>query len=160
MLAVTVDRRGPSPEQREDEPRDHGRVMRERVLAGTEDVEIPEGHGLEPVDGVKRAAVALDRELRRDLSARVAFTSEATKGDSNRSRVLVPKPALAGRDGKSGVYLLVEGRAKFEPVETGGDVQGQIEVTKGLRGGERLIVLPEGTTLRDGDRVRVEGEKE
>jgi HlyD family secretion protein len=91
----------------------------------------------------------------------VAFTSEPTKGDSHRTRVLAPKPALVQRDGKSGVYLVVEGRAKFEPVETGGEVQGQMEITKGLQGGERLIVLPEGVaTVRDGDRVRVEGEKE
>jgi RND family efflux transporter MFP subunit len=109
---------------------------------------------------VKVAFLDADEKILPDLSARVAFTSEATRGDSNRSRVLVPKPALVERDGSSGVYLLVEGRAKFEPVETGGEVQGQMEIKKGLQGGEQLIVLPEGTTLRDGDRVRVEGEKE
>jgi RND family efflux transporter MFP subunit len=109
---------------------------------------------------VKVAFLDADDKILPDLSARVAFTSEATKGNSGRRRVLVPKPALASREGASGVFRVVEGRARFERVEVGGDVQGQVEVTKGLQGGERLIVVPPGATLRDGERVRVEGEKE
>ena len=64
-------------------------------------------------------------------------------------------------EGKSGVYRVVEGRAKFTPVETGADVQGQTEIVKGLQGGERLIsVAALSRPLKDGDRVRIEGEKE
>ena len=64
------------------------------------------------------------------------------------------------KDGASGVFRIVDGRAKFQAIEAGGDVQGQIEVKKGLQGGERLIAVAAGTSLRDGDRIRVEGEKE
>ncbi len=109
---------------------------------------------------VKVAFLDADDRILPDLSARVAFTSQPTKGGANRSRVLIPKAALATVDGKTGVFRIVDGKAKFEHVETGGDVQGQIEVTKGLQGGERLISLEAGATLRGGDRVRVEGEKE
>lgn len=109
---------------------------------------------------VKVAFLDADDKILPDLSARVAFTSEATKESANRTRVLVPKAALATVEGKTGVFQVVEGQAKFQPVETGGDVQGQIQVTRGLQGGERLISMADGTSVRDGDRVRAEGKKE
>lgn len=110
---------------------------------------------------VKVAFLDADDRILPDLSARVSFTSEATQGKASRSRILVPKAAIASADGRSGVFRIVEGRAKFLPVETGGEVQGQLEVTKGLQGGEKLIsVAALAKPLRDGDRVRVEGEKE
>ncbi len=109
---------------------------------------------------VKVAFLDADERILPDLSARVAFTAEATRGNANRSRVLIPKAALVTKDGASGVFRIVDGRAKFQTIEAGGDVQGQIEVKKGLQGGERLIAVAAGTSLRDGDRIRVEGEKE
>lgn len=109
---------------------------------------------------VKVSFLDADGRILPDLSARVSFTSEPTKGNAKRSRVLIPKAALVTAGGKIGVFRIVEGKAKFEPVETGGDVQGQIEVTRGLRGGERLISAGGETGVRDGDRVRVEGEKQ
>ncbi|HTO76260.1 MAG TPA: efflux RND transporter periplasmic adaptor subunit [Thermoanaerobaculia bacterium] len=109
---------------------------------------------------VKVAFLDADERILPDLSARVAFTAEATKGDANRSRVLIPRAALVTKDGASGVFRIVDGRAKFQTIEAAGDVQGQIEVKKGLQGGERLIAVAAGSSLRDGDRIRIEGEKE
>ncbi len=109
---------------------------------------------------VKVAFLDADERILPDLSARVAFTAEPTKGNANRSRVLIPKAALVTKDGASGVFRIVDGRAKFQTIEAGGDVQGQIEVKKGLQGGERLVAVAGGSSLRDGDRIRVEGEKE
>ena len=110
---------------------------------------------------VKVAFLDADDRILPDLSARVSFTSEGTQGKSSRSRVLVPKAAIANLQGRSGVFQIVERRARFVPVETGGEVQGQIEIVKGLQGGERLVsVVALGKPLKDGDKVRVEGEKE
>src|SRR5207244_11591915 len=106
---------------------------------------------------VKVATDDADEKILPDLSARVNFTAAPTQGTTACARVLIPKAALATRDGKSGVFRIVEGRAKFQPVETGGDVQGQVEVTKGLQGGETLVSRPEKSEIRDGDKVRVEG---
>jgi RND family efflux transporter MFP subunit len=108
---------------------------------------------------VKVAFLDPDDRVLPDLSARVAFTAEPTQGKEARSRVVIPKGALTTVDGKSGVFRLVEGRAVFTPVTAGGDVQGQAEVTQGLQGGERLISLAGGTQLKDGDKVRVEGQE-
>jgi RND family efflux transporter MFP subunit len=106
---------------------------------------------------VKVAFEDADEKILPDLSARVSFTAAATHGKSPRARVLIPRAALATRDGKTGVFRIVEGRAKFQEIETAGDVQGQVEVTKGLQGGETLVSQPEKAEIRDGDKVRVEG---
>ena len=108
---------------------------------------------------VKVAFLDADDRVLPDLSARVAFTAEPTQGREKRSRVVIPKAALADAGGRTGVYRIVDGRAVFTPVTAGGDVQGQVEVTQGLQGGERLVSLAGGMQVRDGERVRVEGQE-
>jgi RND family efflux transporter MFP subunit len=98
-----------------------------------------------------------DDKILPDLSARVSFTAEPTQGKSGRTRVLVPKSAIRSVDGNTGVFRIAEGRARFQPVRTGPESQGQVEIVEGLSGGERLVSTSP-RELRDGDRVRVEGE--
>jgi RND family efflux transporter MFP subunit len=109
---------------------------------------------------VKVAFLDADDRVLPDLSARVNFTTEPTAGRAAKTRVLVPKSALTSSEGRSGVFRVADGRAKFTPVTAGGDVQGQVEITQGLQGGERLISLSPGAEVRDGEKVRVEGQKE
>jgi HlyD family secretion protein len=106
---------------------------------------------------VKVAFSDADDKILPDLSARVSFTAQPTQGKASRSRVLIPKSALATRDGRTGVFRVAQGRARFQTVETSGEVQGQVEVTKGLQGGETLVSQPDKAGLRDGDRVKIEG---
>src|SRR5262249_16161042 len=106
---------------------------------------------------VKVAFVDADEKILPDRSCRVSFTSAPRQGKATRTRILVPKSALASRDGASGVFRVLEGRAKFQPIETAREVQGQVEVTKGLQGGETLVSQPEKARVRDGDKVKVEG---
>jgi multidrug efflux pump subunit AcrA (membrane-fusion protein) len=108
---------------------------------------------------VKVAFLDADDGVLPDLSARVAFTAEATQGKETRSRVVVPRAALTEWSGKRGVFRVVDGRAVFTPVTAGGDVQGQVEVTQGLQGGEKLILLSGGVEVKDGDKVRVEAQE-
>jgi RND family efflux transporter MFP subunit len=108
---------------------------------------------------VKVAFLDPDDHVLPDLSARVNFTSAPTRGHEAKSRVVVPKAALTTVDGRQGVYRIVDGRAVFTPVTAGGDVQGQIEIRQGLQGGERLISLAGGVLIRDGEKVRVEGQE-
>jgi RND family efflux transporter MFP subunit len=107
---------------------------------------------------VKVAFLDADEKILPDLSARVAFTAEPTQGKTGRSRVLVPAAAVRTVDGKTGVFRISDGRARFQPVKTGPQSEGQIEIVEGLAGGERLISSSSGE-LHEGDRVKVEGEK-
>ena len=98
-----------------------------------------------------------DDRILPDLSARVSFTAEPTQGKSGRTRVVVPKSAIRTVEGRTGVFRIVEGRARFQPVRTGPESQGQVEIAEGLAGGEKLVSTSSGE-IREGDRVRVEGE--
>lgn len=98
-----------------------------------------------------------DDKILPDLSARVSFTAEPTQGKAGRTRVLVPKSAIRTVDGRTGVFRIVEGRARFQPVSTGLESQGQVEIVEGLSGGEQLVSTSP-SELADGDRIRVEGE--
>lgn len=108
---------------------------------------------------VKVAFLDADEKILPDLSARVSFTSQQTEGKANVSRILVPKSAVVTVEGQTGVFQIVDGRAKFQPIQVAGDVQGQLDVKQGLQGGEKLIANASELELKDGDRVRVEGEK-
>jgi HlyD family secretion protein len=107
---------------------------------------------------VKVAFLDADDRILPDLSARVAFTSQPTQGKTERTRVVVPSSAIRSVDGKTGVFRVVEGRARFQTVKVGPAAEGQVEVVEGLVGGERLISTSSGE-VRDGDRVKVESEK-
>ncbi|HEU5250161.1 MAG TPA: efflux RND transporter periplasmic adaptor subunit [Thermoanaerobaculia bacterium] len=102
---------------------------------------------------VKVALLDADDRILPDLSARVSFTSQPTQGKTGRTRVVVPASAVRTVDGKTGVFRIVEGRARFQPVEAGPETDGQVEIRKGLAGGERLISSSSGE-IRDGDRVK------
>ena len=108
---------------------------------------------------VKVAFLDADDRVLPDLSARVSFTAAPTQGKEARSRIVVSRSALTSLDGRAGVYRVVDGRAVFTPVTAGGDVQGQVEITQGLQGGERVISLASGARIKDGQKVRVEGQE-
>jgi len=106
---------------------------------------------------VKVAFADADEKILPDLSARVSFTSQPTGGKTGKTRVLVPASAVRTVDGKTGVFRIADGRARFQPVRTGPAADGQVEIKEGLAGGERLISTSSGE-IRDGDRVK-ESEK-
>jgi HlyD family secretion protein len=107
---------------------------------------------------VKVAFLDADDKIIPDLSARVSFTQEPTQGKTGRTRILVPRTAVRTVGGRTGVFRIVEGRARFQPVRTGPESQGQVEIAEGLSGGEQ-IVSTSAAELEEGDKVRVEGEK-
>ena len=91
----------------------------ERVYKGFLKQVIPSADRQKGTVKVKVAIVDPDENILPDLSARVSFTSEATKGASARTQIEVPKSALAVRDGKTGVFLIKDQKAVFRPVVVG-----------------------------------------
>jgi HlyD family secretion protein len=66
----------------------------------------------------------------------------------------VPPAALVRQDGRTGVFVVDDGRARFRPIRVGVRAETAIEVLDGLKGGESVIVR-RIRPLADGDRVRV-----
>ena len=68
--------------------------------------------------------------------------------------LLVPKDALQTALGESYLFLVKEGRAKRSPVEVGWSEVERVEILEGAEEGDQVVVVG-GSTLRDGDRVRI-----
>ena len=79
-----------------------------------------------------------------------------------RDREMKPGDAATGtkRD-EEGVFLMEDGKARFQPIKTGLLGELSLEVTDGLKGGETLITGPFKSirTLKPGDAVKVEEKK-
>lgn len=66
----------------------------------------------------------------------------------------VPLSAVsADKNGVYGVYLLMDGRARFTPVTIGIIGSGYVEIKEGLAQGDTVILLSNELELRDGKRV-------
>jgi RND family efflux transporter MFP subunit len=105
---------------------------------------------------VKVTIVDKDQDLKPEMSAKVTFLrpeAEAAPAAAA-SVVTVPRAAVVTRDGKPGVFELVEGKARLRPVVLGPERKDAVVVRDGLRGGEVLVARPTDA-VRDGDALRV-----
>ncbi|MDP2752347.1 MAG: efflux RND transporter periplasmic adaptor subunit [Rhodocyclaceae bacterium] len=95
--------------------------------------------------------ITFDKPLTRfaiDQEAEVAIRVGTALGQ------LVPLSALIRQEGKVGVLRVQDGRARFQPVETGTSGNDMILIKKGLSVGDTLV--REAQTIRAGARVRIE----
>jgi HlyD family secretion protein len=102
--------------------------------------------GINPED---LARLRKDRDLGVDYRVRVRVIT-ADKGDA----LTVPRSALfRGGDGKWQLFVVRDGRARLQPVETGLMNDEIAEITAGPKADEQVVLAPE-TSLRDGVRVK------
>lgn len=104
---------------------------------------------------VKVTILDPDDKILPDLSAKVNFTSESTRGREARTIVEVPRNAVVTRDGQPGVWLLAADAVTFRAVKKGAETESGVEIAQGLTGGESLAVPPAGGALADGMKVKV-----
>jgi HlyD family secretion protein len=109
---------------------------------------------------VKVTILDKDKDLKPEMSAKVTFLEPEKKEKPDAAGaqpvVLVPRSAVATRDGKPTVFLIREGKAQARVVVLGTERQGQVIVQDGLAGGETIVAKP-GDALKDGSPVRVKG---
>ncbi len=117
-----------------------------KVFSGTVD------HILETIDPMRRAAdvrIVLpnaDGALRPGMSATARImTSGNAKSDKSGGKVedavVVPKDAVQLIDGLSHVFVeKAEGKFELRVVELGPAIEGDVEIARGLDGGERVVV--------------------
>lgn len=82
------------------------------------------------------------------------FTKVKIYTEQEKEAVLVPTTAIVYDESKSKVFILEGGTAKEKLVKTGDTYGDLIEITEGLSGGEKLIVVGQNN-LADGIKVNV-----
>ena len=104
---------------------------------------------------VKVSILDRDPRILPEMGAKVEFARESgTAAASAPRRVLVPAAAVAqGSDGPK-VWVVVEGKAAARSVDVGPTRGNQVEIRRGLDGGEQ-VVLDAPAGIKDGLKVRV-----
>jgi HlyD family secretion protein len=104
---------------------------------------------------------AIDDRLRPEMGARVVFLGEEPAGAADAEPAVgvlrIPADSLVRSNGRSGVFVVEQDVLAFREIETGAEKSGRVHVVSGLQEGERIVLEP-STGLRDGERVRVEGD--
>jgi RND family efflux transporter MFP subunit len=103
---------------------------------------------------VKVRFVDADERILPDMSAKVAFLSRPISREEQRPVLVVPRLALASRQGKTLAFVVHGDRVRETEVETGERLGDAVVVTQGLRPGDRVVVEPRAG-LRDGSYVRM-----
>ena len=100
----------------------------------------------------------LDPRILPDMGVKVSFLrdEEPIPDATSAPRVTVPTAAVRTVDGRTVVFVLREDRVERRAVRAGNENGGQVEVLSGITAGERVVIEgPE--SLKDGDRVRIQG---
>jgi len=82
-----------------------------------------------------------DQRVLPEMGAKVTFLAPGTRADAMTVKPLltVPAAAVAARDGRAVVLQVKENRAVEMPVTTGRRIRNAIEITGGLKEGDRVI---------------------
>ena len=107
---------------------------------------------------VKVSILDRDPRILPEMGAKVEFLRAENGGPvaSAPVRVLAPAKAVVTSASGSAVWIVSEGRAASRAVEVGPARGDQVEIRRGLSGGESLI-LDAPASLKSGDRVRIKG---
>jgi HlyD family secretion protein len=129
----------------------------DRRYDGTVDLIAPEANRQKATVEVRVKVLNPDALLKPDMNATVSFLSPqkladagaaATRPAAERPAIRVPSGAV--RDGAA--WIVEGGKAVSRAVASGAAIDGQVEIRKGLSGGEELIVDPPAA-LKEGDTV-------
>lgn len=102
---------------------------------------------------VKIRFVDHDLQVLPEMSAKVAFLEKEMAADQRTARVAVLSDAITQRNGKRVIFLLKDGKAVEAPIETGEKIGDMVEVLKGAKAGDKVILRP-GDGLDNGDKVK------
>ena len=93
-----------------------------------------------------------DKRLKPGMYARVSLTVEERKGT-----LVAPKSAVIDFENKRGVWMPnADNRAKFAPVELGIEDTDRVEITSGLKEGDKIVTTG-ATAVRNNDMLVVAG---
>jgi HlyD family secretion protein len=127
----------------------------DRRYDGDVDLISPEANRQKATVQVRVKIFNPDELLKPDMNATVSFLNPAKLATTRAAdRPVLRIPSGAVRDGA--VFVVEDGKAVKRTIGSGSsDASGNVEITRGLTGGENLILDPP-PSLADGDGVRVE----
>ncbi|HEU4853890.1 MAG TPA: efflux RND transporter periplasmic adaptor subunit [Nitrosospira sp.] len=102
---------------------------------------------------VKIRFVDHDPRVLPEMSAKVAFLEKEMPDAQRTARIVVQPAAVVQRNGQNVVFVIKEGKAVETPVETGERIGDLVEVVKGPKAGEKVILRP-GGGLDNGDNIK------
>lgn len=102
---------------------------------------------------VKVRFIDKDSRVLPDMSAKVAFLTQAIDPTQNKPVVALTKKALTQRDGQAVVFVVDMGRVKQTRITPGNAIGDLIEIKAGLKGGETVVINP-ASDLKEGARVK------
>jgi len=107
-----------------------------------------------PTDGDRIAAVEIEIASVRERVQPGTSAEAAITLDTEVETIWLPRPVIISDGGKNYVYKLVEERAVRHEVTLGESERGRVEIVRGLKNGDWLIV-DQLSLLKSGIRVRV-----
>jgi RND family efflux transporter MFP subunit len=87
-----------------------------------------------------------------DMAARVSFTSKPID-TTQKEHLVIPKSAIATRDGAQVVFVIIDGKTKQTAIDLGEDMGDMKELKTNLSPGTKVVNHP-GPKLRDGQAVK------
>lgn len=100
-----------------------------------------------------------DKRLRPEMGVRVVFLADQrVEGEAEQPsepQILIPENTVVEIGSRSGVFVLERDSVRFQEITVGERRAGRVQVRKGLRPGQRIVMDPPGS-LEDGARVRVQ----
>lgn len=95
-----------------------------------------------------------DVRLKPGMYARINLLVEHRKGS-----IVVPKQAVVDYENQRGVFTTTEEtKARFVPVEIGLEEAERVELTKGVKEGDKIVTIGAGS-LREGDQLVIAGQE-
>ena len=95
-----------------------------------------------------------DERVLPEMSAKAAFLSRQLTEAERSPRLTVPKAALVTRDERHFAFVLAGPRVKLIQVQVGPAMGDLVEITGGLKEGDRVVLNPPAS-LKDGSRAKV-----
>ncbi|HWI40004.1 MAG TPA: efflux RND transporter periplasmic adaptor subunit [Verrucomicrobiae bacterium] len=128
-------------------------ALPDRRFAGVVHAVVPTADRAKATVMVKVRFLEKDPRILPEMSAKVAFLERGVKENEKSPRLAVPPAALITRAQGKGVFLLNGERVTEAPVTVGAPLGDLVEITAGLKAGQRIVARPpEG--MKDGARVK------
>jgi RND family efflux transporter MFP subunit len=97
---------------------------------------------------------AIDPRVLPEMSAKVSFLSQEVTPEQQQPLLAVPADALAGRDGRTVVFVVRDDRAAEVPVTPGAKLGDLVAITGAVKSGDKVVLKP-GTALASGAPVKI-----